>query len=118
VRGNPRGIAFVTAWLAAGAAALRDMIVDARVDSATTPVGYPMINVSDIECGEVRVTRDLFRSGLVSAQAKELRNLHAIPFIQLSVIVVKQIWPSPSRFYRFRGRSSLLSFNRGEQPCL
>jgi hypothetical protein len=37
---DSRGIAFATARLAAGAAALRDMIMDAWQDSATTPVGY------------------------------------------------------------------------------
>ena len=31
-------------------------------DSAQTPVGYPMVNVRDIESGKVRVTRDLFRA--------------------------------------------------------
>jgi len=36
------------------------MIVDAWEDSATTPVGYPMVNVRDIESGKVRVTRELF----------------------------------------------------------
>jgi hypothetical protein len=59
-RGNPGGIAFATGRLAAGATALRDMIVDAWLDSATAPVGYPMVNVHDIENGKVRATRDLF----------------------------------------------------------
>ena len=36
------------------------MIVEAWNDSATTPVGYPMVNVRDTEGGKVRVTRDLF----------------------------------------------------------
>lgn len=58
--GDPRGIAFATARLAAGAQAARDMIVDAWRDSANTPVGYPMVNVHDIENGKVRATRDLF----------------------------------------------------------
>jgi hypothetical protein len=35
-------------------------VSDAWQDSATTPVGYPMVNVRDIESGKVRVTRDLF----------------------------------------------------------
>ena len=59
-RGDSRGIAFATSRLAAGAAALRDMIVDAWFNSAQTPVGYPMVNVRDIESGKVRATRDLF----------------------------------------------------------
>jgi hypothetical protein len=46
--------------LAAGATAVRDMIVNAWQDSALTPIGYPMVNVRDIESGKVRVTRDLF----------------------------------------------------------
>jgi hypothetical protein len=59
-KGDPRGIAFATARLAAGATALRNMIVDAWNDSANTPIGYPMVNVRDIESGKVRATRDLF----------------------------------------------------------
>ena len=59
-KGDPRGIAFATSRLAAGATALRNMIVDAWQDSAETPVGYPMVNVQDIESGKVRVTRELF----------------------------------------------------------
>jgi hypothetical protein len=55
-----RGIAFADARLAAGATALRDMIVNAWQDSAQTPVGYPMVNVRDIVSDKVRVTRDLF----------------------------------------------------------
>jgi hypothetical protein len=58
--GDPRGIAFATARLAAGATAVRDMIVDAWRQSAHTPVGYPMVNVHDIESGKVRATRELF----------------------------------------------------------
>lgn len=58
-RGDPRGIAFTDARLAAGATALRNMIVDDWIDSAQTPVGYPMVNVRDIESGKVRVTREL-----------------------------------------------------------
>ena len=46
--------------LAAGGQAARDMIVDAWLDSANTPVGYPMVNVRDIESGKVRATRELF----------------------------------------------------------
>ena len=38
---------------------LRNMIVDAWLDSAQTPIGYPMVNVRDIESGKVRVTREL-----------------------------------------------------------
>jgi hypothetical protein len=59
-KGDASRIAFATARVAAGGTALRDMIVDAWQDSATTPVGYPMVNVRDIESGKVRATRDLF----------------------------------------------------------
>jgi hypothetical protein len=59
-RGDERGIAFATSRLAAGATAVRDMIMDAWLDSANTPVGYPMVNVRDIESGKVRAARDLF----------------------------------------------------------
>ena len=58
--GDSRGIAFAVERLSAGAQALRDMIVDAWFDSEQTPVGYPMVNVRDIESGKVRVTRELF----------------------------------------------------------
>jgi hypothetical protein len=58
--GNPRGIAFVTKRLAAGATMLRDMIVDAWIDSENAEVGYPMVPVRDIETGRVIATRDLF----------------------------------------------------------
>jgi hypothetical protein len=46
--------------LTAVAVATRDMIVDAWLDSANSPVGYPMVRLRDIECGKVRATRDLF----------------------------------------------------------
>lgn len=56
----PRGIAFATARLAVGASALRDMIVMAWEESAETPVGYPMVNLRDIESGKMWDTRGLF----------------------------------------------------------
>ena len=59
---DPRGIAFTNARLAAGAAAVRDTIVDAWLASADAPIGYPMANVRDIESGKVRTTRELFKS--------------------------------------------------------
>jgi hypothetical protein len=58
-RGDQRGIDFATQRLAAGAQVVRDMIVSAWEDSANTPVGYPMVNVRDIESGKVRATREL-----------------------------------------------------------
>src|SRR5262245_56167543 len=36
------------------------MIVEAWLDSANTPIGYPMVNVRDIESGKIRATRELF----------------------------------------------------------
>jgi hypothetical protein len=54
------GVAFATAHLAAGAAALRDMIVDAWRASAGMDVGYPMIVVRDIEAGKHILSRDDF----------------------------------------------------------
>jgi hypothetical protein len=36
------------------------MVMDAWTGSATTPVGYPMVNVRDIESGKVRATQDRF----------------------------------------------------------
>jgi len=40
--------------------AVRDLILDAWLDSADTQVGYPVVNVRDIESGKVRATRELF----------------------------------------------------------
>ena len=60
-QGDARGIAFANARLAAGATAVRDMIVDAWLASAEAPVGYPMVNVRDIESGKIRATLNLFK---------------------------------------------------------
>jgi hypothetical protein len=38
------------------------MIVDAWLASAGSTVGYPMVNVQDVENGKVRVTRHLFKN--------------------------------------------------------
>lgn len=38
-KGDPRGVAFATSRLAAGAQAVRDMIVQAWEESANTPIG-------------------------------------------------------------------------------
>lgn len=51
---------FVTQRLAAGAAEMRDMIIDAWKSSAASSVGYPAINIADIESGKVKVTRRSF----------------------------------------------------------
>lgn len=59
-RGDQRGMMFATTRLAAGVEAVRDMIVMAWEESAKTPVGYPMVNVRDIEGGKVRATKELF----------------------------------------------------------
>ena len=59
-KGDRRGIAFATSRLADGATALRNMIVDAWLNSADMSIGYPMVNVRDIESGKVRMTRELF----------------------------------------------------------
>jgi hypothetical protein len=39
---------------------VRDLILDAWLASANAPVGYPMVNVRDIESGKIRATRELF----------------------------------------------------------
>lgn len=59
-KGEPRGVAFATARLAAGAQAVRDIIVQAWEESANTPIGYLMVNVQDIESGKVRATQEVF----------------------------------------------------------
>lgn len=58
--GDQEGTAFAAARLAAGAAAARDMIVDAWRASVGMGVGYPMIAVRDIESGRRILTRDDF----------------------------------------------------------
>ncbi len=57
---NPAGVAFAAARLAAGAAAARDMIVDAWRASVTMGVGFPMVSVADIESGRHILVRDDF----------------------------------------------------------
>jgi hypothetical protein len=57
--GNRWGVDFATMRLATGARFTRDMIYDAWLASATGMVGYPMVNVRDIESGTVRATREL-----------------------------------------------------------
>jgi hypothetical protein len=52
-------VAFAAMRLAAGATAVRDMVVMAWEESAETPVGYPMVNVRDIESGKVNTTREM-----------------------------------------------------------
>ncbi len=59
---NPKAVKFVAQRLAAGAAELRDQILDAWRSSATWVVGFPLINVADIESGKVKVNRDSFWS--------------------------------------------------------
>jgi hypothetical protein len=46
---DPRGTAFVTERLAAGAAQLRDMVVDAWRASGTFTVGYPAVTARSVE---------------------------------------------------------------------
>jgi hypothetical protein len=59
-KGNAEGIAFTVARLAAGSSALRDMIVDAWRASANMGVGYPMVNVREVEAGRRVLTRKDF----------------------------------------------------------
>lgn len=63
-KGDARGAAFAATRLAAGAQAVRDMIVQAWEESANTPIGCPMVNVGDIERGKLRATRAMFGSDL------------------------------------------------------
>ena len=59
-KGNAEGIAFTIARLAAGSSVLRDMIVDAWRASANMGIGYPMINVREVEAGRRVLTRKDF----------------------------------------------------------
>jgi hypothetical protein len=58
-KGDARGVAFTTARLAAGAGALRDMIVDAWTASSSASIGYPLVKVRDIESGAVVLTKEM-----------------------------------------------------------
>jgi hypothetical protein len=53
---QPAELAIVTKQLAAGASELRDQIVDAWRQSTSITVGYPLVRVSDIEAGFVKMT--------------------------------------------------------------
>jgi hypothetical protein len=58
--GDVNGVEFMTHRLAAGAAELRDMIVDAWRASAEATVGYPHVNVRDLEANKGALKRILF----------------------------------------------------------
>lgn len=49
---DPRGVAFATARLAAGASELRDLVVDAWRASEDGTVGYPAVPVKAVEAGQ------------------------------------------------------------------
>jgi len=57
---QPAEVTVVTTQLAAAVAELRDEIVDAWRQSASITVGFPLVKVSDIEAGIVRVTPATF----------------------------------------------------------
>lgn len=59
---SPEAVGFTTQRIAAGASEVRDMIEDAWKASAKANVGYPNINVADIESGKVILTRDSYGS--------------------------------------------------------
>jgi hypothetical protein len=50
--GTPEAVTFVLDRLAAGATAMRDMIVDAYTASSDMKVGYPGVTVRDLEAGK------------------------------------------------------------------
>jgi hypothetical protein len=56
---TPAAVTFATARVAAGATALRDLVAEAWAASASAAVGYPAVNVRDLESGAVPVTRKL-----------------------------------------------------------
>jgi hypothetical protein len=58
---HPSGLAFVTSRLAAGAGEIRDMVVAAWHCSAEATVGYPPVNVRDIEAGRIKPFAELKR---------------------------------------------------------
>jgi hypothetical protein len=58
--GKPEVKKFTVARIAAGASEVRDQIEDAWKASATMMVGYPNVNVADIESGKVILSRDSY----------------------------------------------------------
>jgi hypothetical protein len=61
VETDPRGRAFVQERLAAGAAALRDLVTEAWRESASGKIGYrPEISVADVESGKADPWNDLY----------------------------------------------------------
>ncbi len=56
-QGSPEAKRFVISRLAAGASALRNLVVDAWRASATDSVGYPAISVADVESDKLVPTR-------------------------------------------------------------
>ena len=59
---QPAEVAIVTKQLATAVAELRDEIVDAWRQSASITVGFPLVKISDVEIGVVRVTPKMFGS--------------------------------------------------------
>lgn len=57
---KPAEVAIVVQRLAAGAAELRDEIVDAWRQSTDVTVGFPLVTVADIVDGKVTITPDTF----------------------------------------------------------
>jgi hypothetical protein len=60
---TPQAVQFTAARLADGAQMLRDLIVDAYVDSADMKVGYPGVVVKDVESGTVAPVPDSHNKG-------------------------------------------------------
>lgn len=58
--GTEAGVNFTADRLAYGATALRNMIVEAWLDSANQTVGYPPKKVRDIESGQIPLTQRIF----------------------------------------------------------
>lgn len=50
---DPRGVAFATTRLAAGASELRDLIVEAWRAGGKAQVGWPSVSVADVEAGKI-----------------------------------------------------------------
>lgn len=58
-KGSPAAIAFMESRLSAGAQMLRDLIVDAWTSSEDATVGYPEVNVRDLESGKTLPSRSM-----------------------------------------------------------
>ncbi|CAN5531218.1 hypothetical protein BH10PSE5_BH10PSE5_03650 [soil metagenome] len=72
VGSDPRGVAFATTRVAAGASELRDLITEAWTASATVKIGLPPVQVPDVVSGKVDPYDALYSKNLCAAPGRRL----------------------------------------------